>query len=48
MPKLVDGYREGTLQIDPLSTHRRPLTAIDEACERMHAGGSIRTVLHFD
>ncbi len=48
VPKLVDWYMDGKLQIDPLITHRRPLAAINEAFELMHAGESIRTVVHFD
>jgi S-(hydroxymethyl)glutathione dehydrogenase/alcohol dehydrogenase len=48
VPKLVDWYMEGKLQIDPLITHRRKLDAINEAFDLMHEGESIRTVVGFD
>ena len=47
VPKLVDWYMEGKIQIDPLITHRRPLAAINEAFDLMHEGESIRTVVSF-
>jgi S-(hydroxymethyl)glutathione dehydrogenase/alcohol dehydrogenase len=47
VPKLVDWYMEGRIQIDPLITHRRRLDEINEAFELMHAGESIRTVVSF-
>jgi S-(hydroxymethyl)glutathione dehydrogenase/alcohol dehydrogenase len=48
VPKLVDWYMDGKIEIDPLITHRRKLGAINEAFELMHAGESIRTVVSFD
>ena len=48
VPKLVDWYMEGKIQIEPMITHRRKLDAINEAFELMHAGESIRTVVGFD
>jgi S-(hydroxymethyl)glutathione dehydrogenase/alcohol dehydrogenase len=48
VPRLVDWYMEGKIQIDPLITHRRALESINEAFDLLHAGESIRTVVHFD
>ena len=48
VPKLVDWYVQGRIQIDPLITHRRRLDGINEAFDLMHAGESIRTVVSFD
>ncbi len=47
VPKIVDWYMEGKIQIDPLITHRLPLERINEAFDLMHAGTSIRTVVEF-
>jgi S-(hydroxymethyl)glutathione dehydrogenase/alcohol dehydrogenase len=47
VPKLVDWYMEGKIQIDPLITHTLPLARINEAFDLMHAGSSIRTVVTF-
>jgi len=47
VPKLVDWYMEGKIQIDPLISHTLPLERINEAFELMHAGTSIRTVVTF-
>jgi S-(hydroxymethyl)glutathione dehydrogenase / alcohol dehydrogenase len=38
----------GEIQLDPFITHRLPLARINEAFDLMHAGESIRTVIHFD
>jgi len=48
VPKLVDWYMEGRIQVDELITHRRPLDRINEAFELMHEGESIRTVVSLD
>jgi S-(hydroxymethyl)glutathione dehydrogenase/alcohol dehydrogenase len=48
VPTLVDWYMEGRIRIDDLITHHRPLAAINEAFDLMHAGASIRTVVTFD
>ena len=48
VPKLVDWYMDGKIEIDPLITHRRRLGEINEAFALMHAGESIRTVVSFD
>jgi S-(hydroxymethyl)glutathione dehydrogenase/alcohol dehydrogenase len=48
VPKLVDWYMDGKIEIDPLITHRRKLGEINEAFALMHASESIRTVVSFD
>jgi S-(hydroxymethyl)glutathione dehydrogenase / alcohol dehydrogenase len=45
VPKIVDWYMEGKIQIDPLITHTMPLDRINEAFDLMHAGESIRAVV---
>ena len=47
VPSIVDWYMDGRIAIDPLITHKLPLTRINEAFELMHAGESIRTVIEF-
>ncbi|HEX2083994.1 MAG TPA: zinc-binding dehydrogenase, partial [Xanthomonadaceae bacterium] len=48
VPVIVDWYMEGKLQIDPMITHTLPLERINEAFDLMHAGKSIRSVIHYD
>ncbi|MCP5058151.1 MAG: S-(hydroxymethyl)glutathione dehydrogenase/class III alcohol dehydrogenase [bacterium] len=48
VPKIVDWYMEGKINIDDLITHVLPLEKINDAFELMHAGESIRTVVGFD
>ncbi|MBX7081416.1 MAG: S-(hydroxymethyl)glutathione dehydrogenase/class III alcohol dehydrogenase [Nannocystaceae bacterium] len=48
VPKIVDWYMDGRIQIDELITHKLPLARINEAFDLMHAGTSIRTVIEFD
>ncbi len=45
VPKIVDWYMEGKIDIDSLITHKLPLARINEAFDLMHAGTSIRTVI---
>jgi S-(hydroxymethyl)glutathione dehydrogenase / alcohol dehydrogenase len=45
VPKIVDWYMDGKIQIDPMITHTLPLERINEAFELMHAGKSIRSVV---
>jgi S-(hydroxymethyl)glutathione dehydrogenase / alcohol dehydrogenase len=45
VPKIVDWYMGGKIEIDSLITHKLPLTRINEAFDLMHAGSSIRTVV---
>ena len=47
VPKIVDWYMEGKIQIDPLITHKMPLDDINTAIDLMHAGESIRSVVEF-
>lgn len=47
VPKIVDWYMEGRINIDNLITHVMPIEKINEAFELMHRGESIRTVLTF-
>jgi len=47
VPKIVDWYMQGKVQIDDLITHKLPLARINEAFDLMHAGTSIRTVVEF-
>ena len=45
VPKIVDWYMQGKIQIDPMITHVMPLEDINRAFELMHAGESIRSVV---
>jgi S-(hydroxymethyl)glutathione dehydrogenase / alcohol dehydrogenase len=47
VPRIVDWYMEGKIEIDPLITHVMPLDQINEAFDLMHAGDSIRSVVTF-
>ncbi len=47
VPKLVDWYMEGKINIDDLITHVMPLECINDAFELMHKGESIRSVVTF-
>ena len=47
VPKIVDWYMRGKIEIDPLITHVLPLARINDAFDLMHAGESIRTVVTF-
>src|SRR6476661_4018216 len=47
VPKIVDWYMEGKINIDDLITHKLPLDRINEGFELMHRGESIRTVVTF-
>jgi S-(hydroxymethyl)glutathione dehydrogenase/alcohol dehydrogenase len=47
VPKIVDWYMNGKIDIDSLITHKLPLERINEAFELMHAGKSIRTVIEY-
>jgi len=47
VPKIVDGYMEGRINIDDLITHTVPLEDINRAFDLMHHGESIRTVVRF-
>jgi S-(hydroxymethyl)glutathione dehydrogenase / alcohol dehydrogenase len=45
VPKIVDWYMDGKLNIDDLITHRLPLQRINEGFELMKRGESIRSVV---
>jgi S-(hydroxymethyl)glutathione dehydrogenase/alcohol dehydrogenase len=47
VPKIVDWYMDGKIQIDPMITHVMPLSDINKAFELMHQGKSIRSVVTF-
>jgi S-(hydroxymethyl)glutathione dehydrogenase/alcohol dehydrogenase len=47
VPKIVDWYMEGKINIDDLITHVMPLERINEAFDLMHNGKSIRSVVTF-
>ncbi len=45
VPKIVDWYMEGKINIDDLVTHTMPLDEINTAFDLMHEGKSIRSVV---
>jgi len=45
VPKIVDWYMEGKINIDDLITHKLKLQDINEGFDLMHAGRSIRSVV---
>jgi len=45
VPKIVDWYMEGKINIDDLITHTMPLEKINDAFDLMHEGKSIRSVV---
>ncbi|PSH67452.1 MULTISPECIES: S-(hydroxymethyl)glutathione dehydrogenase/class III alcohol dehydrogenase [Phyllobacterium] len=47
VPKIVDWYMEGKIDIDSLITHKMPLEEINTAFDLMHEGKSIRSVVTF-
>src|SRR6266404_5599859 len=47
VPKIVDWYMEGKIEIDPMLTHVMPLAEINNAFELMKRGESIRGVVTF-
>ena len=47
VPKIVDWYMEGKINIDDLITHVMPLDKINDGFELMHQGESIRSVVTF-
>ena len=48
VPRIVDWYMEGKINIDDLITHVLPLDRINEAFDLMHEGKSIRSVVTYD
>jgi S-(hydroxymethyl)glutathione dehydrogenase / alcohol dehydrogenase len=47
VPKIVDWYMDGKIEIDPMITHVLPLERINEAFDLMHRGESIRSVIAY-
>jgi len=47
VPKIVDWYMEGKINIDDLVTHVLPFERINETFDLMHSGESIRSVVTF-
>jgi len=47
VPKIVDWYMDGKINIDDLITHKMPLDDINKAFDLMHEGKSIRSVVEF-
>mgnify|MGYP003624580178 CR=1 FL=1 len=45
VPKIVDWYMDGKIEIDPMITHTMPLSDINKGFDLMHAGESIRSVV---
>jgi S-(hydroxymethyl)glutathione dehydrogenase/alcohol dehydrogenase len=45
VPKIVDWYMDGKIQIDPMITHLLRLEDINKGFDLMHAGESIRSVV---
>ena len=47
VPRIVDWYMDGKIQIDPMITHKLTLDEINKGFDLMHAGESIRSVVIF-
>ncbi|WP_414584854.1 S-(hydroxymethyl)glutathione dehydrogenase/class III alcohol dehydrogenase [Scytonema sp. PCC 10023] len=47
VPKIVDWYMQGKINIDDLITHVMPIEQINDAFDLMHRGESIRSVVTF-
>jgi S-(hydroxymethyl)glutathione dehydrogenase / alcohol dehydrogenase len=47
VPKIVDWYMEGKIDIDSMITHKLALSDINEGFDLMHRGESIRAVVEF-
>ncbi len=47
VPRIVDWYMDGKINIDDLITHTMPLDEINKAFDLMHAGKSIRSVVAY-
>ena len=47
VPKIVDWYMEGKIEIDPMITHTMGLDDINKGFDLMHEGKSIRAVVEF-
>jgi len=47
VPKIVDWYMSGKIEIDPMITHVLKLEEINQGFDLMHQGKSIRSVVVF-
>ena len=47
IPKIVDWYMDGKIEIDPMITHKLKLEDINHGFDLMHEGKSIRAVVEF-
>ena len=47
VPKFVDWYMDGTIEIDPMITHKLSLDDINTGFDLMHEGKSIRAVVEY-
>ncbi len=47
VPKIVDWYMDGRIEIDPMITHHLSLDEINKGFDLMHKGQSIRSVVSF-
>jgi S-(hydroxymethyl)glutathione dehydrogenase/alcohol dehydrogenase len=47
VPKIVEWYMQGKIEIDPMITHTLPLERINEGFDLMHRGESIRAVVQY-
>ena len=48
VPKIVDWYMDGKIEIDPMITHRLKLEEINRGFDLMHSGESIRSVVVYE
>jgi S-(hydroxymethyl)glutathione dehydrogenase/alcohol dehydrogenase len=48
VPKIVDWYMQGKIEIDPMITHQLKLEDINRGFDLMHAGESIRSVVVYE
>lgn len=48
MPRILDLYRQGRLELDEMITARLPLTAINQAFEALRSGEGARNVIVFE
>ncbi len=47
VPRIVDWYMQGKIEIDPMITHTLPLKDINKGFDLMHEGKSIRSVVTY-
>ena len=47
VPRIVDWYMDGKIEIDPMITHTMPLAEINDGFDLMHEGKSIRSVVTY-